>query len=118
MQGIRFTKLNITCKICIPFDHNVLRTESFANAKVIFQNIFSQVTGRRPASVLKCHSSQVLFKHFANKNQLSGLSISGTLVKNELILCKRLCNKLFVKGGMFPLLYNHKGVTFCGYQNS
>ena len=27
---------------------------------------------------------QVFFKHFPSKNQLSGLSISGTLVENEL----------------------------------
>ena len=35
---------------------------------------------------LKCHSShafpQVFFKHFASKNQLPGLSVSGTLVRN------------------------------------
>ena len=28
--------------------------------------------------------SQVFFKHFASKNQLSGLSVSGTLVENGL----------------------------------
>ena len=28
---------------------------------------------------------QVFFKHFASKNQLPGLSISGTLVKNRLM---------------------------------
>ena len=34
---------------------------------------------------LKYHSSQVFFKHFANKNQLPGFYISETLVKNGLI---------------------------------
>ena len=28
--------------------------------------------------------SQVSFKHFASKNQLTGLSVSGTLVENGL----------------------------------
>ena len=28
---------------------------------------------------------QVFFKHFASKNQLPGLSISGTLLENELM---------------------------------
>ena len=32
----------------------------------------------------KCHSSTVFFKHFASKNQLPGLSVSGTLVENGL----------------------------------
>ena len=41
------------CKICILFDHNVLQTENFANSKMIFQKIFSRITGHRPASVLK-----------------------------------------------------------------
>ena len=27
----------------------------------------------------------MFFKHFASKNQLPGLSVSGTLVENELI---------------------------------
>ena len=34
---------------------------------------------------LKCHSSQVFFKHFASENQLPGFYISGTLVENGLI---------------------------------
>ena len=34
---------------------------------------------------LKCHSSPGIFKHFASKNQLPGLSIYGTLVENKLI---------------------------------
>ena len=33
---------------------------------------------------LKCHSSTGIFKHFASKNQLPGLSISETLVENGL----------------------------------
>ena len=33
---------------------------------------------------LKCHSSTGFFKHFAIKNQLPGLSVNGTLVRNEL----------------------------------
>ena len=37
---------------------------------------------------LKCHSSTVVLKHFASKNQLPGLSVSGTLVgkKKDLIV--------------------------------
>ena len=37
-----------------------------------------------PHLYLKCHSSQVFFKHFAGKNQLPGLSTNGTLVENGL----------------------------------
>ena len=33
---------------------------------------------------LKCHASTGIFKHFASKNQLSGLSVSGTLIENGL----------------------------------
>ena len=33
---------------------------------------------------LKCHYSTGGFKHFASKNQLHGLSVSGTLVENGL----------------------------------
>ena len=33
---------------------------------------------------LKCDSSAGVFKHFASKNQLPGLSINGTLVENGL----------------------------------
>ena len=34
---------------------------------------------------LKCHSSTAVFKHFASKKQLPGLSVSGTLVENGLM---------------------------------
>ena len=33
---------------------------------------------------LKCHYSTGGFKHFASKNQLHGLSVSGTLIENGL----------------------------------
>ena len=33
---------------------------------------------------LKCHSSAGVFSNIASKNQLPGLSVSGTLVKNGL----------------------------------
>ena len=44
-----------------------------------------QVDDLRPASLIKMPLPQVFFKHFASKNQLSGLSISGTLVENGLL---------------------------------
>ena len=37
---------------------------------------------------LKCHSCTGFFEHFASKNQLPGLSVSGTLVENGLIAMK------------------------------
>ena len=36
---------------------------------------------------LKCHSFTGVFKHFASKNQLPGLSIIGTLFENGLSYC-------------------------------
>ena len=38
---------------------------------------------------LKYHSSQVFLKYFASKNQLPGLSVTGTLVENGLKVQKR-----------------------------
>ena len=40
---------------------------------------------------LKCTLPQVIFKHFASKNELPSLSVSGTMVENGLI------QKSFVK---------------------
>ena len=40
---------------------------------------------------LKFHSSTGFFKHLASKNQPPGLSISGTLVENELMLQNVFC---------------------------
>ena len=40
---------------------------------------------------LKCHSSTGFFKHFAGKNQQPGLSVSGTLVENGLMLQNVFC---------------------------
>ena len=48
-------------------------------------DILSKDAGR-PASFL-----EVFFKHFASKNQLPGLAISGTLVENELMQGDALC---------------------------
>ena len=39
---------------------------------------------------------QVFFKHFANKNQLPGLSVTGTLVENGLI--EKLMHNIFFYG--------------------
>ena len=47
-----------------------------------------KVDALRPASLLKMSLPQVFLKHFASKNQLRGLSISGTLVENGLSLLK------------------------------
>ena len=47
-------------------------------------DILSKDAGRWPASLLKISLPQVFFRHLANKNQLPGLSINGTLVENVL----------------------------------
>ena len=39
---------------------------------------------------------QVFFKHFASKNQLPGLSVTGTLVENGLI--EKLMHNIFFYG--------------------
>ena len=45
---------------------------------------------------LKCHSSTGIFKHFASKNQLPGLSVSGTLVEKGLNKFKQINKLLFL----------------------
>ena len=45
-------------------------------------DILNKDAGHRPITLLKMLLfSQVFFKHFASKNQLPGLSLSGTLVE-------------------------------------
>ena len=49
-------------------------------------DILSKDAGHRPASLFKMSLFlRYFFKHFASKNQLPGLSTSGTLVENGLI---------------------------------
>ena len=50
-------------------------------------DILSKDAGQRPAFLCKMSTLQpVYFKHFASKNQLPGLNISGALVENMLIM--------------------------------
>ena len=49
-------------------------------------DILSKDAGRWSGSLLKMSLPQVFFKHFASKNQLSGLALSGTLFENGLII--------------------------------
>ena len=57
-------------------------------------DFLSKDAGRRPASLLKMSLFHWrFFKHFASKNQVPGLSVSGTLFENGLI---RNCPKEIV----------------------
>ena len=63
---------------------------------------------------LKCHSSTGVFKHFASKNQLSGLSRIGTLGENGLIrnFCTIFSVYVYLAEGLQPI-QNEKQMSKC-----
>ena len=61
--------------MCREIKHKLVRFPSTPNAETLLTASKKNVT-----------LPQVLFKHFANKNELPGLSIKGTLVENGLII--------------------------------